>query len=167
MATLLIVDDDNMVRDTLHELLSASHECHTADRAEQALHYLDVEEYDAVLTDLSMPGLSGRELLRYIQAKHSDTPVIVISGMPDGNDGRELINLGAFAYFTKPFRLEEIEAVVERAIARKQELAVTNSSSHLNVESSSDDDPDEDLDQDDGDETESEPDNTANDETSH
>ncbi len=144
MATLLIVDDDNMVRDTLHELLSAAHECHTADRAEQALHYLDVETYDAVLTDLSMPGLSGRELLRYIQAKHSDTPVIVISGMPDGNDGKELINLGAFAYFTKPFRLEEIEAVVERAIARKQELAVTNSGFDLKADSDSENDLDED-----------------------
>lgn len=143
MATLLIVDDDNLVRDTLHELLSASHDCHTADRAEQALHYLDVETYDAVLTDLSMPGLSGRELLRYIQAKHSDTPVIVISGMPEGNDGNDLINLGAFAYFTKPFRLEEIEAVVERAIARKQELSVTNSSPNLNVEPDSENDLDE------------------------
>jgi DNA-binding NtrC family response regulator len=150
VATLLIVDDDNLVRDTLHELLSASHECHTADRAEQALHYLDVETYDAVLTDLSMPGLSGRELLRYIQAKHSDTPVIVISGMPDGNDGKELINLGAFAYFTKPFRLEEIEAVVERAIARKQELAVTNSSPKLNIEPTLDSDSDEERDLQDG-----------------
>jgi DNA-binding NtrC family response regulator len=137
MATLLIVDDDNLIRDTLHELLSASHECHTADRAEQALAYLDVETYDAVLTDLSMPGLNGRELLRYIQAKHSDTPVIVISGQPDGNDGRELISLGAFAYFAKPFRLEEIEAVVERAIARKQELAVTNAVAESKSESTS------------------------------
>jgi DNA-binding response OmpR family regulator len=125
MATLLIVDDDNLVRDTLHELLSASHECHTADRAEQALAYLDIETYDAVLTDISMPGLSGRELLRYIQAKHHATPVIVISGMPNPDeeiDGKELLDLGAFAYFTKPFQLEEIEDAIVRAIARHQEL---------------------------------------------
>lgn len=123
MATLLIVDDDNLVRDTLHELLSASHECHTADRAEQALAYLDVETYDAVLTDISMPGLSGRELLKYIQAKHPATPVIVISGMSEEADAREFIDAGAFAYFSKPFKLDEIEAAVDRAIARHQELA--------------------------------------------
>jgi two-component system, NtrC family, response regulator AtoC len=126
MATLLIVDDDNLIRDTLHELLSLSHECHTADRAEQALAFLDIETYDAVLTDISMPGLSGRELLKYVQAKHAATPVIVISGMPDGDDRKELIDLGAFAYFTKPFQLEEIEEAVGRAIERHRELAGAN-----------------------------------------
>ena len=46
MATLLIVDDDSLIRNTLHELFSETHECHTADRAEQALAYLDLETYD-------------------------------------------------------------------------------------------------------------------------
>jgi DNA-binding response OmpR family regulator len=122
MATILIVDDDNLVRDTLHALLSMSHECHTADRAEQALAYLEIERYDVVLTDISMPGLSGKELLRYIQAKHSTTPVIVISGMADEEAKQDILNVGAFAYFAKPFKLEEIEAAVERAIQRHQEL---------------------------------------------
>jgi two-component system response regulator AtoC len=122
MATLLIVDDDNVIRDTLHELFSSSHECHTADRAEQALAYLDMETYDAVVTDISMPGLSGREILKYIKAKHPTTPVIVISGRPDKADGPGLMEMGAFAYFTKPFKLEEIEEAVVRAIARHQEL---------------------------------------------
>jgi DNA-binding NtrC family response regulator len=128
MATILIVDDDNLIRDTLHELLSASHECHTADRAEQALAYLDIETYDAVLTDISMPGLSGRELLGYIAAKHSATPVIVISGMAEGDHASEMLAAGAFAYFAKPFQLDEIEEAVERAIARHQELAGTEQS---------------------------------------
>ena len=122
MATLLIVDDDNLVRDTLHDLLSAAHECHTADRAEQALAYLDIETYDAVLTDINMPGLSGRDLLRYIQAKHSATPVIVIAGMAEEYDAGEIIAAGAFAYFAKPFKLDEVEAAVDRAIARHREL---------------------------------------------
>lgn len=122
MATLLVVDDDNLIRDTLHDLLSTSHECHTADRAEQALAYLDIETYDAVITDINMPGLSGRDLLAHIHAHHPNTPVIVISGMPDGTDGRELIELGAFAYLTKPFQLDDIESAVVRAIARHSEV---------------------------------------------
>ncbi len=127
MATLLIVDDDTLVRDMLHELLSASHECHTADRAAQAMTYLEIENYDAVITDISMPGLSGRSLLQHIQANYATTPVIVISGMPGSEnraDGQELLDLGAFAYFPKPFKLDEIEAAVDRAIARHQELTL-------------------------------------------
>jgi DNA-binding NtrC family response regulator len=120
MATLLIVDDDSLIRDTLHELFSDTHECHTADRAEQALAYLDLETYDVVLTDISMPELSGRELLKQIQVKHPATPVIVISGLSNEADARALMDLGAFAYFAKPFKLEDVEAAVDRAIAQRQ-----------------------------------------------
>lgn len=129
MATLLIVDDDNIVRDMLHELLSTTYECHTADRAEQALAYLEVETYDVVLTDISMPGLSGRDLIKRIQADHKATPVIVISGMPGGADdidGKRILDLGAFAFFSKPFKLEEIEDAVVRAISRRQQLTSVN-----------------------------------------
>ena len=122
MATLLIVDDDTLIRETLHELLSTDNECHTADRAEQALAYLDIENYDAVITDISMPGLSGREILKYVQAKQPSTPVIVISGNPDGAGGESMVDMGAFAYITKPFQLDDIEDAVTRAIARHQEL---------------------------------------------
>lgn len=125
MATLLIVDDDSLIRDTLHEFLSENHECHTADRAEQALSYLEVESYDAVITDVSMPGLTGREILMYVQNQHPTTPVIVISGKPDGADGKSFVEMGAFAYLTKPFQLDEIEETVTRAIAQHRELDAT------------------------------------------
>lgn len=128
MATLLIVDDDSLIRDTLHELFSETHECHTADRAEQALAYLEVETYDVVLTDIAMPELSGRELLKEIQVKHPATPVIVISGLSNEADARALMNMGAFAYFAKPFKLEDIEEAVDRAIARHLELAAQDQS---------------------------------------
>jgi DNA-binding NtrC family response regulator len=122
MATLLFVDDDNDVRETLHALFLDVHECHTADRAEQALAFLEVESYDAVLTDLAMPGLSGRELLQHIQRDHPTTPVIVISGTLDEGEAKSLMEMGAFAYFTKPFRLEDVEAAVNRAIIHHREL---------------------------------------------
>ena len=122
MATLLIVDDDNNIRETLDELLASSYECHTADRAAQALAYLDVEDYDVVLTDLAMPGLSGREILKRVQQKHPTTPVIVISGNANADAASELLAMGAFAYITKPFQLAEVEDTVVRAIALRQKL---------------------------------------------
>jgi DNA-binding NtrC family response regulator len=128
MATLLIVDDDTEVRETLHEFLSESHECHTADRAEQALAYLDLEHYDVILTDIAMPQLSGREILKYVQAKHPATPVIVISGATSGGSANELMSLGAFAYLDKPFRLELVEDALNRALLYRKELLETKTS---------------------------------------
>ncbi len=134
MATLLVVDDDNMIRETLHDLFLNTHECHTADRAEQALAFLEFESYDAVLTDLDMPGLSGRELLHHIKQNHPTTPVIVISGITGGEEARALIEMGAFAYFSKPFKLEEIEAAVDKAVAHHQELSKAHESEMQNDE---------------------------------
>lgn len=119
MPTLLIVDDDDAIRGMLFDLLSDRYECNTASMAEEALQYIEVEQYDAILTDISMPGLSGVELLQKIQENNSATPVILISGKGSEQDPQALMDLGAFAYVTKPFNLDEIEAVVERAVAKK------------------------------------------------
>ena len=123
MGTLLIVDDDNLIRDTLLQLLSPTHICHTADRAEQALAYLDMESYDVVITDINMPELSGHEILKHVQENHPHTPVIVISGIRGEIDPQVITNMGAFAFFSKPFDLDDVEDAVVRALARHSELA--------------------------------------------
>jgi two-component system, NtrC family, response regulator PilR len=116
MAAVLIVDDDETVRDTLYDLFSESHLCHTAETAERAIAWLDHERYDVVLTDISMPGLSGVELLGFVRQKQPDTPVIIISGITDQGHAEGLLRLGAFDYLLKPFRLEQVESSVEKAI---------------------------------------------------
>lgn len=121
MATLLIIDDDTNVRNMLHDLFSGAHECHSADRVEQAIEYLELETYDVVLTDISMPGMSGLEVVKRIAERHPTTLVIVISGQVDA-DKESLLKLGAFDFFAKPFLLEEIEAAVQRAIDYRNEM---------------------------------------------
>ena len=118
MPTILIVDDDAAVRGILLDLLSENYECNTASTAEQALQYLEIEDYDAVLTDLAMPGLTGVELLKRVKLKDLNTPVILISGKTQEENAESLMELGAFAYLTKPFSLDEIESVVQRAVAQ-------------------------------------------------
>lgn len=120
MPTLLIVDDDHNIRGMLFDLLSDRYECHTASMAEEALQYLEVEKYDAILTDIAMPGLTGVELLQRVQERDLGTPVILISGKGGEQDTKSLIDLGAFAYVTKPFNLDEIEQVVERAVGNRE-----------------------------------------------
>jgi DNA-binding NtrC family response regulator len=127
VATLLLVDDDRAILQILYDLLSGAYECHTADRAEQALEYLEVETYDVVITDISMPGLSGVEILRRVKERMPATPVIIISGMVRGMKD-DLIAAGAFAFLSKPFQLEEIEDTVVRAIASRGQLVAVDRS---------------------------------------
>jgi DNA-binding NtrC family response regulator len=122
MSLILVVDDDENIRDTLYDLLSAEHDCQTAETAEQALARLEVDSYDVVLTDISMPGLSGLELLGTVRQKYPDTPVIIISGISDQEHAQGLIRLGAFEYLLKPFRLEVVEKSVKRALDRRRNL---------------------------------------------
>ena len=119
MAEILVVDDDEIIRDTLCELLSQDHACQTADTAEQALRKLQSQGFDVVLTDASMPGLSGLELLNRVVQLYPGTPVIIISGLNDQDQAQSLIGQGAFDYLLKPFRLEVVEDSVRRAVEQR------------------------------------------------
>ncbi len=116
MAEILVVDDDTIIRETLCELLSLDHECQIAATAEEALAKLEAQSFDVVLTDVSMPGLSGLDLLNRVVELYPGTPVIIISGLSDQEHAQSLIGQGAFDYLLKPFRLEVVEDSVKRAI---------------------------------------------------
>ncbi len=122
MANILVVDDEDTVRNNLFELFAIQHTCHMAATAEQALTYLSVEQYDVVVTDYQMPGLSGLDLLANIKDTQKNTPVILISGLSNKERAEKLIQMGAFDYVVKPFTLSEIENVVNKAIAHHEEL---------------------------------------------
>jgi two-component system response regulator PilR (NtrC family) len=81
MSRVLVVDDDDSIRDTLYELLSEQYICQVAEAAEKAVARLEADTYDVVLSDISMPGLSGLELLGHIRQSYSNTPVIIMSGI--------------------------------------------------------------------------------------
>ena len=120
MADVLIVDDDDVIRETLLELLEGNYQCQEASTAEDALHKLQVQPFDVVLTDISMPGLSGSELLQRVRELYPETPVIIMSGLSDQEQAHSLINRGAFDYLLKPFRLEVVEESVKRAVEQRQ-----------------------------------------------
>lgn len=120
MADVLIVDDDDVIRETLLELLEGNYQCQEASTAEEALRKLQAQPFDVVLTDISMPGLSGSELMQRARELYPETPVIIMSGLSDQEQAHSLINSGAFDYLLKPFRLEVVEESVKRAIEQRQ-----------------------------------------------
>ena len=125
MADILVVDDDAVIRDTLCELLASDHYCQPVGTAEEALRELQAQSFDVVLTDISMPGLNGRELLQRVLSLYPETPVIIISGLSDQDQAQSLISAGAFDYLLKPFRLEVVEESVRRAVEQRRTNVTT------------------------------------------
>jgi DNA-binding NtrC family response regulator len=122
MASLLIVDDDEEVRIILCELFEEKHKCDTAATAEEALTKLGADSYDLIVTDVSMPGMSGEDLLGFVRTYRPTTPVIFITGSGDPNYAAQLIRKGAADYLSKPFSLPEIEQKVARALGQRRRL---------------------------------------------
>ena len=120
MASLLIVDDDPTFLDVLSELFSGEHQCHTASTAEEAVESMSSHDYDVIVTDVSMPGMSGEDLLGFVKAHRPGTPVVFISGSTNEERAERLLVKGAFDYLQKPVRLEEITRRVERAVEHRR-----------------------------------------------
>lgn len=91
----------------------------------EALKRLEEEDYSLVLLDLKMPGLNGIETLKKIRESDINLPIIMISAYGSISEAVEAMKLGALDYLTKPFDIEELKIIVERAI-KQYELKVEN-----------------------------------------
>ncbi len=113
---VLIIDDEEPIRNLLAALLSSSYSCQTAGSAEEALHALRNARFDLVISDIDMGGISGLALVPQLHSISPDTVVVMISGNQDIETAIEAMRVGAFDYITKPLDLRHVEAAVERAL---------------------------------------------------
>jgi two-component system response regulator AtoC len=115
--TVLVVDDEARIRRLLEMALSdGGYDVLVAGSAEDAEALLGEEAVDLVLTDLALPGRSGIEFLSDLRARGEEIPVILITAFGTVESAVQAMKLGAFDYVIKPFRTEEIEALVARAL---------------------------------------------------
>jgi two-component system, NtrC family, sensor kinase len=117
---ILIVDDEEPVRNMFMSFLGEMYRCETAASYDEALAHLATNTYALVLSDVQMPGRNGVELLREIRSRYPDTAVIMISGIGRPQRIRDTLQLGAVDYLTKPCELEVLGFSVERALERRQ-----------------------------------------------
>lgn len=115
---ILVVDDDAYVREATEEILKfKGYEVDTAPEARTALARLDETEYDLILSDIRMPGMTGLELLEVARAKAPDTHIILMTAYGTIEDAVQAMKKGAYDYIQKGSTdPAEIELVVERAL---------------------------------------------------
>jgi putative nucleotidyltransferase with HDIG domain len=115
-ARVLIADDEPEIREVLADLLSTHYDCTPVGSAEEALARLGEGEYDLVISDIMMGGMSGLEMIPHVLALSPDIAVIMISGVQTVESAIDALRAGAFDYVMKPFDIQHVEAAVKRAL---------------------------------------------------
>lgn len=120
-ARILVVDDERVIREILAEFLTLEgFSVHTVEDGEKALTELRLRPYDLLITDLKMPRLSGLQLLEKIEAERLGVLTVLMTGFGTVETAIEAMKKGAYDYLLKPFKVEEVIHVVERALYRQR-----------------------------------------------
>jgi two-component system response regulator PilR (NtrC family) len=131
-ARVLVVDDERSMREFLEILLrKEGYDVTTVGEVDGALVALDSDDYDLVISDIQMPGKSGLDLLRSIRETQADALVLMITAFATTETAIAAMKEGAYDYLTKPFKVDEIKLVVQKALEKK---SLTNENARLRHE---------------------------------
>jgi len=120
---ILVVEDDALLSQTMRRSLSeANHHVDVASNLAQAEHFWRVQEFDAVLLDLSLPDGSGLKALREARARGDRTPVLILTARNRTEERIAGLDAGADDYLGKPFDLAEVEARLRALVRRRLDL---------------------------------------------
>ena len=134
IGTILIVDDEEAIRSILSRKLEVDgYHCEVAADGKEALWKAFMKDFDLVLMDIKMPGLSGMEALPQMVTNHPDTCVIMMTAVVDTETAVQAMRLGAYDYVTKPFDLDDLSMRVEKALERRK-LLLENRDYQLQLE---------------------------------
>lgn len=127
MPSILLVEDEQSQRTILRRVLEREgHEIETADNGKSALELLKNKQFNLVISDMRMPQMTGRDLLKMIKKQWADLPVLIVTAFAELDDAIDLVaREGAFYYLEKPINLDSLKNEVERAL-NTQKPAINN-----------------------------------------
>lgn len=129
---ILVVDDEPMIRRVMHRLLSREgYRITLTSCGTEALEALGQEDFDAVISDISMPGGDGLSLLEGIRMRQLDLPVILVTGVPTTESAMRAVRLGAVGYLGKPVDRDTLLDEVRRAVQLNRMAALRRMAVHI------------------------------------
>jgi two-component system response regulator AtoC len=115
MRRVLVVDDEPGVRESLRMVLKETYETTAVASGPEALEALAAGAFDVILLDIVMPGMDGLQLLEEIRGSHAAVPVVMLTATKTVKTAVGAMKLGAFDYITKPFDIDELRVVLDKA----------------------------------------------------
>ena len=123
--TVLIVDDDDHIRNLLRQTLSGQgYQCREAETSFQTMEELKRDKISLVLLDIKIPGKSGVQMIPEIKAGYPDTVAIIATATVDIDTAIQCMKLGAYDYITKPFTPEELKTIIRDTLKEGEEDTV-------------------------------------------
>ncbi len=121
LKSILIVEDSVTTRALMRAIIEEMGDFNTIEAGSgfEALKLLPTQEFSLVITDVNMPDINGLELINFIKtnSRYSHIPLIIVSTERSDEDKKRGMALGAAAYVTKPFKAQELQAVIRTAIS--------------------------------------------------
>jgi two-component system response regulator PilR (NtrC family) len=114
--SVLIVDDEEIIRNFLSEVLGEKYDVSLASDGDEAIEQIKKRRFDLIITDLKMPRVQGEEVVKFAQQQDPTSRVIVISGFSNLYMVSQSINNGACAFLSKPFSIKELMETVTDAV---------------------------------------------------
>src|SRR5581483_5685423 len=119
--SILIVEDDDTIRDALCVALQRhGYRVVAVNNAEDGVVQVRRDSFDIAISDMKLPGMSGLDFVVQARAMDPELIVIVMSGGASSNEAYEALKRGAYDFFTKPFRVPELEIVMRRALEKRE-----------------------------------------------
>jgi diguanylate cyclase (GGDEF)-like protein len=117
--SILVVDDEEIICDLLDSILKESYKVVTCRTGKEALTLIAERDFDIVISDLSLPDVSGLDVIKYAKEKDDFTEVLIITGFASLDSATIAINMGVSAYLTKPLSVNNLLLQVEKAVATR------------------------------------------------
>lgn len=139
---ILIIDDDNAIRDTLNIFLSESgFKISTAKSGEEGLELIKKEHPELIICDLKLPKLNGLDILKNLNEYDPAIPVIIMTAYGDSQSTIKAIQLGAYDYIEKPLDIDRLNVLIKRALEGKKisehlEITISKDSDEYQIENS-------------------------------
>ena len=118
---VLVVDDEPGVCEIVTRWLTTEgYRCSSASSGEMAVSMMEEDAFDLVITDITMPGMSGMDLLAFMKSRYPDVAVIMVTAMDDRKTAVVAFEVGAWGYILKPFDLNDVLLNVKNALERRR-----------------------------------------------